>query len=32
VPSAVDPELAIRLLEAAAGEVDEVAPRPALRA
>jgi potassium efflux system protein len=29
VPSAVDPDQAIRLLEAAAGEVDEVAQRPA---
>ena len=32
VPSAVDPDQAIRLLEAAAGEVDEVAQRPAPRA
>ena len=32
VPSAVDPDQAIRLLEAAAAEVDEVAQRPAPRA
>jgi small-conductance mechanosensitive channel len=32
VPTAVDPDLAIRLLESAAGEVDEVAERPAPRA